>query len=380
MHVAIVSETYPPDVNGVAISVRSLEQGLRKLGHRISLVLPGPESLSDQQRLYVRGLALPRYPEARFGLPAGPRLRRRWRQDRPDVIYVATEGPLGANAISLARRLGIPNLSAYHTRFDHYLPRYGLGLLTPAARWWLRHLHNRSDLTLAATRGLRAELAKQGYRHLASLPLAVDSQRFHPCHRDPKLRASWGVAAESPVLLCVGRLATEKNLPLAIRAFRFLQLRRPEARLVLVGEGPLRPSLQRENPDLIFTGALLGRELARHYASADLFVFPSLTETFGLVTLEAMASGLAVVAFDEGAAAEHIDNGRHGQRIALGNETAFIRASLVLAGDMTELRRLGCAARAKAEQLTPDAVARQFEWTLARLTDSAAASAASLAP
>src|SRR5690606_11335531 len=152
------------------------------------------------------------------------------------------------------------------------------------------------------------------------------TQLFDPTRRDEALRAQLGVSGDAPLLIHVGRLAPEKNLPLAARAFRRLQALRPDARFVWVGDGPMRAALQRDNPDFVFTGVQRGELLARLFASADLFVFPSRSETFGNVTLEAMASGIATVAYDYGAAREHLRDGEHGAAIEPGDETAFLAA------------------------------------------------------
>jgi glycosyltransferase involved in cell wall biosynthesis len=195
---------------------------------------------------------------------------------------------------------------------------------------------------------------------------AVDTRQFHPGWRDAALRAQWGLAEDELAVLCVGRLAVEKNLGLAIRAFRAIQVANPRARLVLVGDGPQRAALQAAHRDLVFAGVQRGDALSRHYASADLFLFPSLSETFGNVTLEAMASGLPTVAFDYGAAREHLEDGRHGARVAPGDAEGFVRAAMAL-GSSGSLYVRGEAARAAVRHLHPDAVARDFALCLAEL-------------
>ncbi|MBS7458689.1 glycosyltransferase family 4 protein [Coralloluteibacterium stylophorae] len=368
MHAAIVTETYPPDVNGVALTVHGLETGLRERGHRVSLVRPrDPQAPADAHTLCVRGLGLPRYPGLRFGLPAGRLLRRAWQDARPDAVYVATEGPLGLSAVSAARALGIPVATGFHTRFDHYLGRYGFGPLAPVARAWMRRMHNRGDATLVPTRALAAELGAAGFRHVVRLARAVDTRQFDPGLRDGALRARWGAGDDAPVVIHVGRIAPEKNLGLAVRAFRAIQAERADARFVFVGDGPEREALERANPDLVFAGVRRGRELARHFASADLFLFPSTTETFGNVTLEAMASGVATVAFDDGAAREYIRNGISGRALPLGDEDGFVAAAAALARDADLRRNLGRAARAAVAELDPQAVAARFEEILAAL-------------
>ena len=254
------------------------------------------------RHLLVPGAALPRYPGLRFGLPAPIRLGRHWQKQRPDAVYIATEGPLGWSALRTARRLGIPVASGFHTRFDEYLPDYGVAWLQAAAMRWMRRFHNQADATLVPTRELQQFLGEQGFERVRLLARAVDSQQFDPGRRDPALREEWGVDGNGLVAIYVGRIAAEKNLGLAVKAFRRLQQIRPKARFVWVGDGPAREKLAHENPDFIFCGIQRGDALARHFASGDLFLFPSRSETFGNVTLESMASGVATVAFDYGAA------------------------------------------------------------------------------
>src|SRR5690606_39516212 len=202
----------------------------------------------------------------------------------------------------------------------------------------MRRFHNRADATLVPTRELEAGLRGSGFRHVRLLARAVYRQLFDPAKRSEAVRAGFGVAPGAPLLIHVGRLAAEKNLPLALRAFRMLQARRPDACMVWVGDGPLRERLQRENPDCIFTGIQRGAELARLVASADLFVFPSLSETFGNVTLESMASGVPLIAYDYSAAREHLRGGVHGAAIDPGDGQGFVGAALRL-GDGVGTRR-----------------------------------------
>lgn len=369
LHVELVTETYPPDVNGVALTVQSLEHGLRRLGHQVGLVRPEREDDSprhDPALMLVEGAPIPRYPGLRFGLPAGKRLTARWSAQRPDAVYIATEGPLGWSALKACRRLGIPVATGFHTRFDDYVGRYGAGFLSPWVFAWLRRFHNRGDATLVPTAELRDALAQQGFRRVLRLGRAVDTRAFHPGWRDPGLRAAWGAAGDAPVVVHVGRIAPEKNLPLAVHAFRALQHHRPDARFVWVGDGPARAALEAAHPDFVFAGVRRGDDLARHFASADVFCFPSLSETFGNVTLEAMASGIATVAFDYGAAREHLRDGEHGAAVPFGDEDGFV-AALVATALSPALRRQGEAARAAVEPLHPDVVAADFADLLAGL-------------
>ena len=369
LHIELITETYPPEVNGVALTVQALEQGLRGLGHRVALVRT--ERAEDSPRaepnlVLVQGAPLPSYPGLRFGLPAGRRLHTRWSAQRPDAIYIATEGPLGWSALGAARRLGIPVATGFHTRFDDYMGRYGAGFLAPWVFAWLRRFHNRGDATLVPTLELQQQLQAQGFHCVQRLGRAVDTRQFHPGWRDAALRERWGLADDDIAVLSVGRLAPEKNLGLCLLAFRALQAERPKARLIFVGDGPSRAELQAANPYAIFVGVQRGDELSRHYASADMFVFSSLSETFGNVTLEAMASGLATIAFDYGAAREHLRHGEHGAAVPFGDEAEFIRATVRL-GTQGALFRLGESARSAVLHLHPQEVAREFADLLSQL-------------
>ncbi|MDR7193012.1 glycosyltransferase family 4 protein [Luteimonas terrae] len=373
MRYAIVTDTYPPDINGVALTLQSYVQGLRARGHEVEIVRParvGEPPGADAQSLRIRGLRVPRYPGLRLALPAGQRLRARWRAARPDAIYVATEGPLGWSALNAAQALDIPVLTALHTRFDLYMGAYGVPWLQPAALSWMRRFHARAEATLVATRALALELREAGIGHPVVLSRAVDCAQFDPARRDLALRQAWGVDENGLVAIHVGRIAAEKNLGLAVRAFRALQAERPDARMVFVGDGPERSALQAANPDFIFSGSQRGDDLGRHFASADLFLFPSRSETFGNVVLESMACGVPQVAFDHGAT-EHLCDGFQGARIAGDDEDAFVAAAIGLAQDPSTRRAMGLAGREAMRRLTPAHVADDLDALLAGLRGSA---------
>lgn len=375
MRYAVVTETWPPEINGVALTVQALAHGLLARGHAVEVVRPrqpgdhddpaGERSDGALATLLMRGAALPRYPGLRFGLPAMRTLGQHWRQARPDAVYVATEGPLGWSAARAAARLGIPVATGLHTRFDQYMRDYGMPWLEGTALAWMRRFHNRADATLVPTLELGRFLRAHGFERVVRLARAVDTAQLSPERRDDALRARWGAGPDTPIAIHVGRIAPEKNLALAVRAFRAIGRQRPDARFVWVGDGPARDALARENPDFIFCGVKRGAELARHFASGDLFLFPSLSETFGNVTLESMASGLATVAFDTGAAREHLQHQVHGALVA--DESGFIDEAVRLAGDHDRLRAMGRAARAAVLKLRPEQVAAEFDALLAGL-------------
>jgi glycosyltransferase involved in cell wall biosynthesis len=372
MHYAIVTETYPPEINGVALTVQGLERGLRARGHEVTVVRPrqSRQHVAEAHETLAASSEIPRYPGMRFGWPAGWTLRRLWRRRRPDAIYIATEGPLGYSAMRAARALRIPVASGFHTRFDEYMRDYGAAFLQPLALRWMRRFHNTAAATLVPTCELSDFLNDRGFATVVHLPRAVDTARFNPDKRDQSLRDAWGVAADGLAVIYLGRIAAEKNLPLAVRAFRALQAQRPDARFVWVGEGPAAAAIRMQNPDFIFCGAHRGDELARHFASADLFLFPSHSETFGNVTIEAMASGVATVAFRYGAAKEHLRDGINGAAIEGKDEDAFIAAACRLASDDATRAQLGQAAREAVHKLRPAQVAADFDDILQRIVDN----------
>jgi glycosyltransferase involved in cell wall biosynthesis len=294
----------------------------------------------------VPGLPLPGYRGLHVGLPAGGLLRDCWTHHRPDVVYVATEGPLGWSAVRAAQELGIPVFSGFHTNFHSYSTHYRVGWLRPLILRYLYRFHHRTIGTLVPSIDLRDRLHALGWKNVRLLGRGVDSQLFTPERRCAALRATWGVAEDGLVVLYVGRVAAEKNLRLAIEAYRAMQRCSNAVQCVLVGDGPLRASMQKAHPDLIFCGVHTGEQLARRYASADVFLFPSETETFGNVTLEAMASGLVVVAYNYAAAQMHITHGETGVLVPYGESRAFVEAAAQLARAPQSLYRMRRQARA----------------------------------
>lgn len=369
MRYCIVTETYPPEVNGVALTVQSLEQGLRARGHDVDVVRPRqtPGQQGEAHETLVSSAQIPKYPGMRFGFPANRMLRKLWREKRPDAIYVATEGPLGWSAMRVAAQLGIPSSSGFHTRFDEYMREYGVGFLQPLAVRWMRRFHNTSAATIVPTCELMEFLQGIGFEQVTHMPRAVNTELFHPDKRDDALRAEWGVGPDDLAAIYVGRVAAEKNLPLAVRAFRELQKQRPDAKFVWVGEGPELATIARDNPDFVIRGIQRGEDCARHFASADLFLFPSHSETFGNVTIEAMASGIATVAFHYGAAKEHLKDGIHGASIRDRDDQAFIHAACRIASDDAARREMGRNAREAIARLKPEQVAADFDEILQRI-------------
>ncbi len=373
LRIAVVTETYPPEVNGVAMTLGRLVNGLQVRNHQVQLIRPRqndgdqPQPTATLSEHLQRGIALPRYEGLKMGLPAKAALTRLWTRQRPDVVQIATEGPLGWSALAAANKLRLPVASDFHTNFHSYSSHYGFGLLRRAIVAYLRKFHNKAAVTLVPTEGIRRELLAHGYENIEIIGRGVDTQLFHPGRRDAALRAQWGVGEYETAVLYVGRLAAEKNLSLVFSAFDAMHQAHPATRLVLVGDGPERAGWQAKRPDAIFCGTQVGEALAAHYASGDVFLFPSLTETWGNVTIEAMASGLAVVAYDCAAAEEIIRHDENGLKVAPEDQAAFIAQAVSLVSDVARQRRLGTAAAARAAQLSWDAIIDSFERVLLRL-------------
>ncbi len=270
--ILIVSDAWRPQVNGVVRTMSTVAAELEQMGHAVQVI--GPDRF--------RTIPCPTYPDIRLSLLPGRSLGRMIEQYRPDALHISTEGPLGLAAAGWARRRAIPYTTAFHTRFPEYVQaRTGIppGLLYG----WLRRFHDRGAGTLVATASLRTELVERGFAKIREWSRGVDLDLFRP---EP--REAWDLPR--PIFAFVGRVAVEKNIG------AFLDLDLPGSKIV-VGGGPQLAALRQRYPNVHFTGPKFGEDLARAYAGADVFVFPSRTDTFGLVILEALASGTPVAAY-----------------------------------------------------------------------------------
>lgn len=364
MRLLLITDTYPPEINGVARTLSTLARGLTARGHAVEVVTTRAAEPDEPEgtpaRHLVPSLPLPGYPGLRVGLATRGRLRRLFERFRPDVLYVATETPLGLAAIRAASKAGIPVVSGFHTNFQTYLGDYAPPGVAALARPLLCALHNRTARTLTPSADTAAMLRTWGIRDVGVLGRGVDTTLFDPARRCTELRRSWGAGDATPVALYVGRVAAEKNLDLLVRAFDAFRTIHPQAPCVVVGDGPRRQALQAAHPDFVFAGNQTGEELARHYASADVFLFPSVTETFGNVVLEALAAGLLPVAYDYAGPRQLIRHDTNGWLAPLGDETGFLNCTTTAASGWNDAGRRARARSVALEHGWPQVI-EQFE-------------------
>lgn len=367
LRIAVVTETYPPEVNGVAMTIARVVEGLSARGHEVQLIRPRQgdsdtaKCTENHQEVLTRGLPIPRYPELKVGMPAKRLLGSLWDTHRPDIVHVATEGPLGWSALRAATSRGIPVASEFRTNFHAYTRHYGIGCLHHPIKAYLRLFHNRTGCTMVPTRALAGELGSAGFNNLEVVARGVDTSRFDPIHRSGALRRSWGAGSDTLVAITVGRLAPEKNPGVLQAAYHAMQRQNPNVKLVVVGDGPARATFRARCPDAVFAGSRFGDDLAMHYASADLLLFPSITETYGNVTPEAMSSGLAVLAYNYAAAAELIRHGKTGWLARFDDERDFVALAARAATEPNRVRLIGSRARTVAMSLEWDRILNQIE-------------------
>jgi glycosyltransferase involved in cell wall biosynthesis len=272
MRILVATDAWHPQVNGVVRTLTAMAQAAKPLGADVSFLTPQS----------FRTFALPSYRDLRLALPRRAKIARLIEEARPDYIHIATEGPIGLAVRFYCRKRGLPFTTGFHTRFPEYV---SARVPVPESWIWsvLRRFHGDSEAVMAATPALASELRERGFRNVVLWPRGVDTELFHP-------RTGADLGLPRPVFLSVGRVAVEKNLE------AFLALDLPGSKVV-VGDGPARAALERDFPGAVFLGSRQGEALAQAYAAADVFVFPSKTDTFGLVLLEALASGVPVAAF-----------------------------------------------------------------------------------
>lgn len=373
MRVALITETFAPEVNGVSMTLGRLCDGMAKTGHEVRIVRPlqQGESFGSEFRfdgcsqLVLPGLPLPGYDGLRMGRPDLFRLYWDLKRWRPDVIHIATEGPLGLATLSVAKLLNLPVSSTFHTNFHQYTDHYNFGFIRDLFWVYLRFVHNMCACTLSPTKQMAMELRAEGFKGSGVLSRGVDTELFRPGRRSETLRTKWNVSSEDTVILYVGRVAREKNIDLAVRAFEKIREQDSSAKMVVVGDGPEMARLKEAFPHIYYAGMQNGVDLAEHYASGDMFLFPSTTETFGNVVTEAMSSGLPVLTFDYAAGREYIRHGKNGYLADFGDEDDFLKkASCLYFESKDTLQELSMAASRTAQTISWNQIVDIFIKTL----------------
>jgi phosphatidylinositol alpha 1,6-mannosyltransferase len=352
MRIALVSDTYTPQVNGVTTVLERIVVVLREAGHAVAVVAPayspggGPP---HDDELRIASLPFPPYPAIRLSLPRFRAIQRYLDRFAPDVVHVATEGPLGFVGRRFALERNVPLVTSAHTDFPQYCRYYGAPSLQPLAWRFLTWFHRAAVLTHAPGTAMQATLTERGVAHVVRWGCGVDVEHFHPRRRGFGHRWALGLREDAVVVLHVGRLAPEKDLDVLLKAWRMAHdsLGRV-AQFVVAGEGPMAAIVDAEGGWVRRFGFLDRQQLADLYASADVCVLPSRTETCGLVALEAMASGLPVVAAAAGGFRDSIESGDNGVLVAPGDVRGFAAAVARLVLDPEERVRQGRAARATA--------------------------------
>jgi glycosyltransferase involved in cell wall biosynthesis len=350
VRIAFFTETFLPATDGVVTRLRHTIEELLRMGDEMLVIAPkygeGPGSYEGVPIHRVSSVPFPPYPQIKLA-PINPGVGSALRDFGPELIHAVNPFVLGRGAPFYSRRLDVPLVASYHTNIAAYARFYGLGRFDRATRWYTRKLHNRAAINLCTSEATLRYLADEGVERLHLWPQGVDARRFHPdkFSKDWRVRLTNGHPAER-LLLYVGRLGHEKN----IANLRGGLGEVPGVRLALVGDGPARRDLEQEfaNTRTVFTGVLQGEELAAAFASADAFLFPSTTETLGIAMIEALASGLPVIAARTEATREVVDEGETGLLYDPGSDADVVAAVQKIASDDGLRARMGRNARASA--------------------------------
>ncbi|GAA5017415.1 glycosyltransferase family 1 protein [Acinetobacter puyangensis] len=372
LNIAIVSETWPPEINGVSFSMLQLAKGLQKRGHKILLIRPQQKTRSHDfipdMECLVKSQSIPKYRQLQFGLPQVFKIGQAFDQFKPDIVHIVTEGPLGLAALNQAKLRQIPISSGFHSAFHDFSRHFDLAFLLKPLQQYLRWFHNNTDLTCVPSQFTLDQLQTFGVKcAMRVIGRGVDASRFNANYRSETLRKQWQADQETTVLLSVGRVSPEKELPVIFSAFH--QLKRTQKNrkfvLVVVGDGPILATYQQDYPDVIFMGAQTGEALSQCYASADVFVFPSQVETFGNVVLEAMASSLPVLAYNYACAGQMLEQAQAGWLVPLG-ECNLWQQKLLQLPELKTLRQMGELAAKKAQDKGWEKPVTDFEQALSQ--------------
>ena len=361
MRVALFTEVFWPMVSGVSLTMQRTVEGLTERGHAVRVYTatyelpPGIPDSAHVHRSPSRPLFISR--EVQWAFPPHRHIRADLAAFQPDIVHLATEFPVGLAGLRAARALGVPIIASSHTDYERYAARYGLGWAISPGWGYLRWFYRHATRVLCPSAAYQAHLHRRGIRHTGIWSRGVDPERFHPGHRSDAWRHAFGVGPGDLLVTYVGRIAPEKNIDLLLEAWESLGDLHDRVRLVFVGSGSMEAEITRRGlPGVRVAGVRRDRELAAAYASADLFVLPSVTETFGNVLLEAMASGLPCIAAAAGGPVDFVEHGWNGWLVRPNDADALADAIRTLAADEWQRARLGCAARAWAESRSWDSV------------------------
>jgi glycosyltransferase involved in cell wall biosynthesis len=367
MRVAVFTETFVPKVDGIVTVVCLLLDHLTRRGIETVVVAPkmGVERYNETPIIGVPGVTFPLYPELRVG-PPNLSTYQQLKAFNPDIAHFIHPVLIGIPGMLMSKRLGIPTVASFHLDYARIVRHYNIGFIVPVTDILTKVVFNAADTTLAPSRLIQSEMRRIGIRDVGLWKRGVDAEKFHPRYADPAMReALSGGHPEDVVLLYVGRLGNEKK----IDQLKAVLQQVPGTRLALVGDGPARESLQAHfaGTPTTFMGYLRGEDLARAYASADVFVFPSAMETFGLVVVEAMAAGLPVVASRVGGVRDVVTEGETGYTFAVGDTAALVDGVRRTVSDRQRMKAMGRAARAFAETQSWDAMMDEVVDLYARL-------------
>lgn len=354
VRLALFSDTYPPQMNGVSRTLERLVAAARERGASVRIFTTSDPDLQHSDRDEVRWNSVPfwAYPQVRLAAPRVLSARRELAQWSPHLVHVATEFGVGLAGRMSAKSLRLPLVTSYHTSFSAYAEFYRLGTLAPLGWRYFRWFHSAAARTFTPTSAIRAEVLEHGFSNVGVWGRGVDGERFDPAFRSLEWRRSLGIPDDAMVVLYVGRIAKEKGLEHALRAMQQLASEAPAVRFVVVGDGPYEAEMRSAAPPgVVFTGRLSGVPLSTAYASSDVFLFPSVTDTFGNVLLEAMASGLVVVSADAGNTRELIGTDR-GVIVAAEQPGAIASALVSLDRDRATHEAIRAAAQSWARQRT----------------------------
>ncbi|MGD1859621.1 MAG: glycosyltransferase family 4 protein [Leptolyngbyaceae cyanobacterium] len=361
MRIALFTETFLPKVDGIVTRLKHTVEHLQRLGDEVMVFCPegGLTSYKGAQIYGVSGMAFPLYPELKLALPR-PSIGEALEQFSPDLIHIVNPAVVGMAGLFYAKTLNVPLMASYHTHLPKYLEHYGLGMFEGLMWELIKAVHNQARINLVTSTAMQDELTEHGVERVQVWQRGVDTELFRPALASPEMRDRLSQGhPDAPLLLYVGRLSAEKEIDCIKPVLAAI----PDARLALVGDGPHREELAAHFADTHthFVGYLAGEDLGAAYASADAFVFPSRTETLGLVLLEAMAAGCPVVAANAGGIPDIVTNGENGYLFDPKDDRGAIVATQRLLSRGAECELMRRNARMEAEKWGWNAATRQLQ-------------------